>query len=63
MKTCFYGCKKIDTEACTAAANAADAPEADSSEATDNLESRTAAVIVADVTDEMMPLSRSPLVY
>ena len=39
-------------EARTAAAKAADAPEADASEATDNSESRTAAVNAADVTED-----------
>ena len=39
-------------EARTAAENAADAPKADASEATDNSESRTAAVNAAAATDD-----------
>ena len=44
-------CSERRAEACTAAENAADAPEAYASEATDNSEIRTAAVNAADATE------------
>ena len=44
--------RERSAEACSAAANTADAPEADASEATDNSESHTAAVNTADATED-----------